>query len=64
MYENNHISVLCGSQVIAINVRANDGSIDLDVIEFWVSKGVIVVTNDNLRIIIEAFLQSRNNASD
>ena len=64
MYENNHISVLCGNQVRAINVRANDGSIDLDMIDFWARKGNIVVTDDNLRIIIEAFLQARNNASD
>lgn len=64
MYENNHISVLCGSQMRAINVRADDGSIDLDVIDFWARKGNIVVTNDNLRVIIEAFLQARNDASD
>ncbi len=65
MHENNHIGVLCGNQVKAINVRTDDGSIDLDVIDFWARKGNIVVTNDNLRIIIEAFLQARDgNVSD
>lgn len=56
-------SVFCENRVRAIDVLDSDGAIDLDVIEYWARKGSILVSDNNLHVMTEAFLQAYDSDS-